>query len=293
MRVQLNAFLDYLRMERKYSENTTSAYKNDLNQFTEHFIEQGITNWGEVTADNVNTYVTGLKTKSYASSSIARKIASVKSFFHYLYSKGIIDGDPTSEVDSPKVMKRKPETLSNEEIERLLSAPTASNMPKHMRDATLLKLLYATGMRVTELVSLTTGNIDLEKSQLSCEAKDGEARQLPLDKQTAAMLTAYMKDSRPMLVKRAKTNALFLNHRGQQLTRQGLWLIIKKYAQKADIDSPVTPHTLRHSFAAHKLDRGANLQEVQRLLGHANISTTQVYSSMPVANGVAKAVKPH
>lgn len=279
---QLLAFLDFLQEEYKYSNNTTAAYKNDLGQFLK-FLQAGqydINDWAEVTPEIVDAYVAYMKKKSYASSSVARKVAAVKSFFNFLFARGVIEDNPTTNVDSPKVKKRLPKTLSPEDIEKLLQAPRQKRSPKHLRDTALLTMLYSTGMRVTEVVSLRVDDVDLQTSILHCHGKDGQLRDLPLDKDTRDSVAAYLDGGRQYLVKNKEEDALFLNHRGQQLTRQGLWLIIKAYAKKANLSGDVTPHTLRHSFAAHKLDDGSDLQEVQRLLGHANISTTQIYTHL-------------
>lgn len=279
---QLLAFLDFLQEEYKYSNNTTAAYKNDLGQFMK-FLQAGqytINDWSDVTPEIVDEYVQFMKEKSYASSSVARKVAAVKSFFNFLFARGIIEDNPTTNVDSPKVKKRLPKTLTAEDIEKLLQAPRQKRSPKHLRDTALLAMLYSTGMRVTEVVSLRVDDVDLQTDTLHCHGKDGQIRDLPLDKDTREAVAAYLDGGRQYLVKNKEEDALFLNHRGQQLTRQGLWLIIKAYAKKADLSGEVTPHTLRHSFAAHKLDDGSDLQEVQRLLGHANISTTQIYTQL-------------
>jgi integrase/recombinase XerD len=176
-----------------------------------------------------------------------------------------------------------PVTLSPEEVEKLLEAPTKRDSPKSLRDTALLFLLYATGIRVTEAVLLRLDDVDLPTSTLRCCGEERHSRQLPFDESTANTLDNYIENGRPHLIKDKDEKALFLNHRGQQLTRQGLWLIIKSYANQAEIGSKVTPHTLRHSFAAHKLNSGADLREVQIMLGHANISTTQVYSQLGAA----------
>lgn len=280
---QLLAFLEFLQEEYNYSNNTTAAYKNDLNQFVK-FLNNGnysnIHNWNDVTPDIINQYVEYMKGQPYASSSVARKVAAVKSFFNYLHEHNMISENPTTNVDSPKVKKRLPQTLSSEEVERLLAAPTQKKSPKNLRDTALLNMLYSTGMRVTEVVSLQLDDLDLEQSILFCPGKEDALRELPFDKETHQILEAYLEEGRPYLVKDKEEKALFLNHRGQQLTRQGLWLIIKAYAKQADLSTAVTPHTLRHSFAAHKLNSGSDLQEVQKLLGHANISTTQIYTQL-------------
>lgn len=279
----LLAFLDYLQEEYNYSNNTTAAYKNDLNQFV-NFLHNGhyghLDGWDDVTPDIVHDYVEYMKTQPYASSSVARKVAAVKSFFNYLHEHNEIHENPTTQVDSPKVKKRLPQTLTFQEVDQLLAAPAHKRTPKNLRDTALLNVLYSTGMRVTEVVSLQIEDIDLEHAMLFCPGKEESSRKLPFDAHTRQILTMYLDEGRPYLVKDKEEKALFLNHRGQQLTRQGLWLIIKAYAKQAELKTSVTPHTLRHSFAAHKLHGGSDLQEVQRLLGHANISTTQIYTHL-------------
>lgn len=286
MEEQLAAFLDFLQEEQDYSQNTIAAYRNDLGQFVEFIQKQhpDIKQWQNADEDVVESYVQDMKNQPYASSSIARKVAAVKSFFHFLFARGITKQDPTTQLESPKVKKRKPQTLSLDEVERLLQAPTQKKAPKNLRDAALLGVLYATGMRVTEVVSLDLKELDLEASVLNCVSKDGQIRELPFDEHTRQLLKNYLEKGRPYLAKNGEETALFLNHRGYQLTRQGLWLIIKAYARQAKLEAAVTPHTLRHSFAAHKLNSGSNLQEVQHLLGHANISTTQIYTQLTEDN---------
>lgn len=285
MERQLLAFLDFLQEEYRYSSNTTAAYRNDLNQFL-NFLNSGryehLNDWSDVTVRIVDDYIEFMRGQPYASSSIARKVAAVKSFFNYLFARSIVSENPTSKIDSPKVKKRLPKILSREDVERLLQAPAEKKTPKNLRDTALLTILYATGMRVTEIVSLRLKDIDLDNAVLYCPGKENQLRALPIDESTAAILKTYLEEGRPYLVKDKDRdeNAVFLNHRGQQLTRQGLWLIIKAYAKQANLSSDVTPHTLRHSFAAHKIRRGIDLQEVQRLLGHANISTTQIYTQL-------------
>ena len=282
MENQLNAFLSFLANERNYSENTIAAYNNDLSQFTGWLSANypNTTSWVNVTYKMVSEYSDALKKQSYTASSVARKVAAIKSFFHFLLARGQISSDPTSSLDSPKVKKRLPKTLSAEDIDQLLAAPNVKRSPKNLRDSALLYVLYSTGMRVTEAVSLRVGDVNLEKSELSVMGKDNRIRQLPLDEETQAVLAEYLQNGRPHLMKDREEQALCLNHRGRQLTRQGLWLIIKAYADRADLGDKVTPHTLRHSFAAHKLNSGSDLREVQHLLGHANISTTQIYSQL-------------
>ena len=282
MEDRIFAFLDYLNDEYGYSDNTVAAYKNDLSQFYT-FLQRRypeVNDWSDVDETLVSAYVEYMKEQPYAASSVARKVAAMKSFFNYLAAGNLLPENPTEEIASPRVKKQPPKTLSEEDAARLLAAPAQNRSPKSLRDRALLHLLYATGMRVSELVALQVDDLDLGQRQLYCPGKDDESRLLPFDQETAAVLEDYLEHGRPHLLKDEKERALFLNHRGRQLTRQGLWLIIKAYARQAGLSDDVTPHTLRHSFAAHQVESGANLQRIQKLLGHANISTTQVYAQL-------------
>jgi integrase/recombinase XerD len=282
----LQDFLVYLREEYRYSDNTVAAYRNDLTQFYEFLNDNNpeIQSWMDVTPQTIDDYVDDLKhrDKPYASSSIARKVAAVKSFFNYLHARGFISSNPTSNIDSPKVKKRLPKTLASREIDNLLLEPQKGSTPKHFRDTALLNMLYATGMRVSEVVNLELNDLFDQGGIIAVAVMENGERQrdIILDDDMRLILDRYLEEGRPYLVKDPDEQALFLNHRGHKLTRQGLWLIIKAYAREANLESEVTPHTLRHSFAAHKLDSGSDLEEVQKLLGHANISTTQIYTQL-------------
>jgi integrase/recombinase XerD len=285
MEEQLVAFLSHLEQEYRYSENTIAAYRNDLNQFLEYVEGHAgskLTEWSAVSESDIEAYLTYMKHKAqpYASSTIARKVAAIKSFYNFLTAQGVIETNPTLDIDSPKVKKRLPQTLSFPEVERLLEAPMGERTPKNLRDMTLLNVLYETGMRVTEVVSIQLEDVALDQAMLSSPTRQGEAREIPLEDSTVTLLREYLADGRPQLAKDTKERALFLNHRGEKLTRQGLWLIIKGYARLAGLNTEVTPHTLRHSFAVHRLSKGSKLEDIQRLLGHANISTTQIYTQM-------------
>jgi integrase/recombinase XerD len=285
MRQQLEDFLHYLTVEKGHSENTLVAYRNDLGQFVEHLqahVPPPVT-WGEVNKDLIVTYLNQLRERGYASSTIARKVAAIKSLFHFLVSEGLIGEDPTRSLDSPKVKKRLPRTLTGEDVERLLVMPTRNTGPKALRDTALLELLYATGVRVTELVSLALDDVNLVAGIVRVRhGKGNKERIIPIHERAVAALKDYIERGRPSLARPdAETRALFLNHRGQQLTRQGTWLIVKEYAQAAGIQTAVTPHMLRHSFATHMLEsQKATLADVQHFLGHANISTTQIYTQV-------------
>lgn len=285
MEEQLLAFLSHLQQEYRYSENTIAAYRNDLSQFLEYVESHSgskLSDWSAVGEEDIEAYLTYMKHKDqpYASSTIARKVAAIKSFYNYLAAEGIVSDNPTIDIDSPKVKKRLPQTLSPAEVERLLESPSNINTPKNLRDVTLLNILYETGMRVTEVVSIQMEDVDLKHAILSSPTRQGEAREIPLEDSTQALLVEYITEGRPQLAKSKAERALFLDHRGEKLTRQGLWLIIKGYARQAGLNTEVTPHTLRHSFAVHRLNKGSKLEDIQHLLGHANISTTQIYTQM-------------
>ncbi len=279
MRRRIDDFLHYLETEKHCSDNTISAYRNDLTQFVD-FASDKVSSWDDVAKSNLVSYVQTLRDRNYASSTVARKVAAVKSFFHFMLDQDILDDDPTATLDSPKVKKRLPKILSPQEIETLLGQPTDSSDPKTLRDKAFLELLYATGLRVSELVSLNVQDLGLEEQIVHCDSGTNKERILPVWDRAMPHLRNYVERGRLVLLKDPYEDALFLNHRGQRLTRQGLWLIIKGYVESAGLDVDVTPHTLRHSFATHLIDRGAELRDVQKLLGHANISTTQIYTEM-------------
>lgn len=281
MQRRVEEYLDYLTTEKGYSGNTLAAYRNDLVQFHQYNMDQsGVTEWNQVSQNKIIDYILHMKELEYASSTVARKVAAVKSFFHYLHNEGVVNNDPTLTLESPKVKKHLPKAISEDDVERLLAEPGKSDSPKSLRDSALLEILYATGMRVTELVSLNVQDVDLEAGTIYCLGKGDRERVVPIYDQAAQVLAKYLSDGRPALIHEASEQALFLNHRGERLTRQGLWLIIKYYVDVIGIEGEVTPHTLRHSFATHMLHGGAKLRDVQKLLGHANISTTQVYTQV-------------
>jgi integrase/recombinase XerD len=283
MQEKIQDFLNFLDTEKGYADNTIAAYRNDLTQFMRYLDRQDedsdFSAWAEVGRDTIISYVLNLKEREYTSSTVARKVAAIKSFFHYLMAERVVADDPTATLDSPKVKKRLPKAISRDDIERLLAAPAKGASAKSQRDHALLELLYASGMRVTELVSLDVSDVNLASETVRVRGKkvSSKERIIPVGGQALDALRTYLNKGRLQLVRDPEERALFLNHRGQRLTRQGLWLIIKHYVDEVGISEDVTPHTLRHSFAAHKLSQGKSLQDIQKLLGHANISTTQVY----------------
>lgn len=283
MQRQVAQFLDYMSKEKDCSANTAAAYHNDLSQFVQ-FIEEystpagdRISGWRAVDEPVVQNYLFFLKERDYASSTVARKVASVKSFLHYLADSGQISADPSKQLDSPKVKKNLPRSIRAQEIDKLLTAPSGDRSPKTLRDKALLEVLYATGMRVTELVNLNLDSVNLAARTITCGDGGKRTRTVPVYSGAVTAVNDYLESGRSQLLVDPAEPALFLNHRGQRLTRQGLWLIIKHYVKQVQIKTPVTPHTLRHSFATHLLNAGADLREVQERLGHASASTTQVY----------------
>ena len=281
MRERIQAFLEFITEEKGYSQNTIAAYRNDLSQFATYLEGRGLS-VEDVNRDILIDYIMVMKSEQeYASSTVARKVAAIKSFFHYLVNQGELEDDPTATLDSPKVRKRLPRAISPEDMERLLAEPSREQTPKALRDRALLELLYATGLRVTELVSLNVDDINLASATVRVvRPKDKRERQVPVHQRAIEPLEDYLERGRMQLLRDPEESALFLNHRGKRLTRQGLWLIVKHYVREVGIVQDVTPHTLRHTFAAHLVDRKADLEYVQELLGHANISTTQVYAQV-------------
>ncbi len=277
-------FLNFMSVEKGASGNTVAAYKNDLQQFDSYMTSINgngkARDWERLERDLIIDYLLSLKRKNYAEATVARKVAAIKSFFQYLQAEGTIRGNPAESLASPRVGRSLPKPLSVTEVDELLEQPMKRNSPEARRDRAMLELLYATGLRVTELVSLDVDDVNMSGPYVRCMGKGSKERTIPIHEQAAGAVTDYLNEGRAVLVKARKENALFVNRRGERLTRQGFWLILKQYAKEANITSPVTPHTLRHSFATHMLRGGAPLRNVQELLGHANISTTQVYTQI-------------
>ena len=285
MNTRVNEFLEFLSVEKGASGNTIAAYRNDLTQLEEFLAEKkngsGV-QWQSVGQSEVLDYILHLKSHSYAEATIARKVAAVKSFFSFLQAEGSVKVNPTEQLASPKVGKLLPKPLTVQEIDELLEQPARRNSPEAKRDRAMLELMYATGLRVTELVSLDVQDVQLEgeKPYVRLVGKGNRERQIPLLEQPVQEVSDYIRFARPRLVGERLETALFVNRRGERLTRQGFWLILKGYATEAGIRGRVTPHTLRHSFATHMLRGGMDIHKVQELLGHANISTTQVYTQV-------------
>ena len=285
MQERIDAFLHYLSAERGASKNTIDAYRNDLGGFRKFIDGNGFAApeiEKAITRDSINAYIGDLNDRRYAKATVARKVAAVKSFCTFLLDHGDLQSNPATQVDSPRAPKPVPKPMTTTEVDSLLQEPRKYDSPEAVRDTAMLELMYATGMRVTELVSLNLDSLHLDPapSWIRGLGKGGKERTIPVHEQAIEALTAYLDDARPALLKNRPHQALFVNRRGERLTRQGFWLILKGYAKSAGIDSHVTPHTLRHSFATHLLRGGASVRDVQELLGHANVSTTQVYTQL-------------
>ncbi len=279
MNEQVEAFLRHLIDRRGLAANTTAAYRTDLEQFGIFLRERSVGSWLDVTHDDILAFLLFLRERRYANSTVARRTAAVKSFYAFLAAEHLIPSDPTEQIDSPKVDRYLPKSLSPEQVDDLLELPLREPTPERLRDKAMLELLYATGVRVSELVALNLE--DVTESSVRCIGKAGRERTLPLVGSVQTAIEEYLDIARNQLARNnpQKIDALFLNHRGKRLTRQGFWLILKNYAEELGL-SDLTPHTLRHSFAAHMVANGADLRAVQVLLGHASLATTQIYSQL-------------
>ncbi|MDD4873602.1 MAG: site-specific tyrosine recombinase XerD [Dehalococcoidales bacterium] len=285
MKSDIENFLNYLTVEKGFSQNTIEAYRNDLTQLQAFYESDAaerhiIPAWDNFSRQTMISYMLNLKERNYAVTTVARKVAAAKSFFSFMGAEGKLREDPTENISSPKVGKSLPDTLSISQVKQLIDQTAKLATPDTKRDRAMLELLYASGMRVSELVSLNVGDVDIAGCFVRCFGKGSKERMVPIYPQAAKMVDEYIKEVRPLWVHRDTERALFLNQRGERLTRQGLWQILKNYAKDAGLDKQVTPHTLRHSFATHMLSGGADLRAVQELLGHANISTTQIYTHL-------------
>lgn len=286
MKEEIEHFLNYLAVEKGFSNNTVDAYRNDLNQlytYLQNNLKRKLSSWSEIIRDDIMSHILSLKDvkeHSYAATTMARKVAATKSFFNFLLNEGKIKNNPTENLSAVKVGRSLPKPISVSEVRLLLEQPAKSSTPDAKRDRAILELLYASGMRVSELVSLNINDIDLTNGYVKCFGKGHKERLIPVYQRAVIAVTDYIKDGRPHLVRTKDEKAVFLNQRGDRLTRQGLWQILKGYAKAVKLQAEITPHTLRHSFATHMLDGGADLRVVQELLGHANISTTQVYTHL-------------
>jgi integrase/recombinase XerD len=297
-------FLHHLTDERRAASNTVSAYHNDLAQFREYLessdaahpngTDQDGDSMEAVDSSVVAGFVLNLREKGYSQASVARKVAAVKSFFRYAAETGLVGRNPAMSLGSPQVRRAEPRAVSAADVEALLNGVVPGEQPDDLRNRAMIAMLYHTGMRVSEVVALDLQDLDLAEATVRCRGRNGRLRQLPLAQGARSPLDVYLSSGRPHLVREnhgsngggtahesadhPDNEALFLNHRGTRLTRQGFWLIMKERARRAGIQAEITPHSLRHSFALHQVRKGTALRALKELLGHVNISTTQIYS---------------
>ena len=271
----IESFIKYLKDVKKASENTQIAYRRDLLQMQAYLESQGICQMDKVTRTSLDSYLLYLEREGKATTTISRVLATVKAFFHYGYRMGIITQDPAELVKAPKVQKKMPRILSVEEIDALLSQPSRRNA-KEIRDKAMLELLYATGIRASELINLDVNDINLRSGVLYCRGNKG-VRSIPVYPSAIVAVSDYIYRMRSLIIGPDGGDALFVNLNGGRLTRQGFWKIVKSYATEAGITKEITPHTIRHSFALHLLENGASVKDIQTMMGHADISSTQVY----------------
>ncbi|MGW9526815.1 site-specific tyrosine recombinase XerD [Paenibacillus terrae] len=284
MKMYIQPFVRYMEDEKGLSLSTLEAYHRDVQQFVEFAESCGIEQPDNIQRSHLVLYLGRLKEQGKAAATISRRVASIRSFFHFLIREGITGHDPSVLLELPKANKKKPSVLTQDEIERLLAAPNVST-PQGGRDKAMLELLYATGIRVSELMALNVRDVRTDLRFVHCGGEAGKERVVPISREASQWAQAYMDEQRGLLLRsgqgeeaQVKQEALFLNVSGQRLSRQGFWKMIKKYGQEAGISGDITPHTLRHSFAVHMLEGGADLRSVQEMLGHADLSTTQVYA---------------
>lgn len=271
-------YITYLHNVKHTSPNTEMSYKRDLLKVC-HFLEtRGIGKASQVKAEDLTAYIGQLEEQSLAAATISRNIASIKALFQYLLKEGKISSDVSASLKAPKIEKKVPEILTMDEVVALLEQADGDS-PKEIRDKAMLELLYATGIRVTELITLKVSDVNLQMSFIICKDAHKE-RIIPFGQQARAALTRYLDGTRAQMLEDQSSDVLFANCSGKPMSRQGFWKLIKYYAKKAGITMDITPHTLRHSFAAHLVENGADLRSVQEMLGHSDISTTQIYANM-------------
>ncbi|MBI4330871.1 MAG: site-specific tyrosine recombinase XerD [Chloroflexi bacterium] len=294
MQGEIEKFISYLKVEKGFSGNTLLAYQNDLGQLVRfvqgHAEKQGVVpQWGVVDRDILLRFILEMKERDYRPATIARKIAAAKSLFAFLTNEGHIKSDPTENLGSPKLGRSLPRPITVNEVRQLLETVNKGKGPEALRDKAMFELIYATGMRVSEMVSLNQEDVNLGGCFVRCFGKGSKERVIPMHPEAVKQLRAYVQEGRPgLLAASHEEKALFVNQKGGRLTRQGLWQILKNYVAEANLNVRVTPHTLRHSFATHMLSGGADLRSLQELLGHANISTTQIYTHL-TSEGIRQA----
>lgn len=278
MEVLIDGFMEYLHNVKNTSENTILSYRRDLKKWQGYVEALGISSISDVQAKHLEGFIKYLQEKSFKATTISRNIASIKAFYHYLFKEKLVEEDISDVLHAPKVEKKLPEIMTVDEVVRLIEQPNGEK-PKELRDRAMLELLYATGIRVTELINLKVSDINMQMGYLICRDEHKE-RMIPFGNKAKNALFRYLEKGRNAMLLEYETEELFVNCSGQPMSRQGFWKLIKNYAQKAGIEAEITPHTLRHSFAAHLVENGADLRSVQEMLGHSDIASTQIYASV-------------
>lgn len=278
MEALVQKFVNFLERDKRLSLNTLQSYRRDIEQYLTYLREINLHNISSTNKTTVIAYLLYLQKKGRATSTISRNLASIRSFYQYISKNKIIDQDPTADLESPKVEKKLPQILSTKEVELLLEQPKCVDL-KGYRDKAMLELLYATGIRVSELIFLNVADVNIDLGFIRCN-KGSRERMIPIGSMAISALQEYLAKSRNLLIQKNDEKALFVNINGKRLTRQGFWKIIKQYKNQAKISKDITPHTLRHSFAAHLLENGADLRSIQEMLGHSDISSTQIYAQI-------------
>lgn len=278
MEKEINAFITYLHNVKNTSNNTELSYKRDLEKVKLFMASRGIVEAKDVSAKDLSDYVKYLEDNRFAAATVSRNIASLKAFYHFMVEEGLVAEDISEKLKAPKIEKKLPSIMSPDEVVRLLEQPSGDS-PKEIRDKAMLELLYATGIRVTELITLKVSDVNMQMNFILCKDRNKE-RIIPFGAAAKNALARYLDGTREAMLENKSSDVLFANCSGQPMSRQGFWKLIKYYAKRADIKADITPHTLRHSFAAHLVENGADLRSVQEMLGHSDISTTQIYANM-------------
>ena len=278
MEKEINAFITYLHNVKNTSNNTELSYKRDLEKVKQFMASRGIVEAKDVSAKDLSDYVKYLEDNRFAAATVSRNIASLKAFYHFMVEEGLVAEDISEKLKAPKIEKKLPSIMSPDEVVRLLEQPSGDS-PKEIRDKAMLELLYATGIRVTELITLKVSDVNMQMNFILCKDRNKE-RIIPFGAAAKNALARYLDGTREAMLENKSSDVLFANCSGQPMSRQGFWKLIKYYAKRADIKADITPHTLRHSFAAHLVENGADLRSVQEMLGHSDISTTQIYANM-------------
>lgn len=276
MNAYIGEYTDFMKNTCHKSKNTVESYRRDVKQYITYLDETGISAITDTTQTNILSYIMLLKKRGRAASTVSRVLASIRSYYLYLLRNGQIESDPTLTLTTPKIEKKPPQVLSNNEVILLLEQPKISDN-KGMRDKAMLELLYATGIRVSELIGLNVDDVNLGMGYIRCQNSKNE-RIIPVGNKAIDAIKLYLEKARPFLIKDTDEEALFVNRMGARISRQGFWKIIKQYRESSGIETDITPHSLRHSFAAHLIQNGADLQSLKSMMGHSDISSTQVYT---------------